>query len=132
MAASFFRNPSSNSEQQRVNQEIKQATESLSKLLSHAQQPHQKDKALTQSLLQNAIEDLKKLRDRLEAHSQLLALIDVFEDEIDRKERQAKQTESELEQQIIAANIQRVTLLSQRDELANQLASLKRQLRVRT
>ncbi|KAI0562562.1 hypothetical protein FGB62_58g11 [Gracilaria domingensis] len=132
LASTFFRK---SSQQEDVEREVSEAADSLSRLLQIADtrtnSHHARQDAAIDKTIDNAIRKLESLQHRLVRHKELVDLVEVFENEIAKKADEAKKRESELEQWIVEASMQRVTLLSQKDEIANQLAVMKRRLQER-
>ncbi|CAN8066034.1 unnamed protein product [Agarophyton chilense] len=128
LASTFFRKSSKQQEQVDIEREVEKAAESLSRLSQIAQLRSNAYHCQTEKIIENAIRNLDVLQQRLARHNELVDLVQVLETEILKKEEEQKKRESELEQLIVETNMQRVTLLTQRDEIANQLAITKRRL----
>lgn len=107
--------------------ELQKASDSLQRLLSHEGQ-YSKE---TVALIDEATKRLQRLRSRVEKHAELVNKAREGEEKMAEERDRAKNMLDEVEKDIARYNLERVSILTERDEIRRDILLAKRTLEVR-
>lgn len=108
--------------------ELRKASDSLRRLLAHEGQ----DSKETVALIDDATKRLQHLRSRVGKHAELVNKAKEGEEKMAVERERAKTRLDAVEKNIVSCNLERVSILSERDEIRRDILRAKRTLEVGT